>query len=436
MIFQEPMTALNPLMRCGRQVTEAIRAHRKASRQQARRRTLELLKEVRLPYPEKAFHAFPHELSGGQRQRVMIAMAIACEPGILIADEPTTALDIVVRAGILSLLRELREKYGLAILFITHDLGMISGFADELLVMHEGRIVETGPVRQVFQRPAHPYTKNLLGFLGQGGKVRQDTGSGTGEPLLRTENLSVRFHQKDGKAFQAVRDVCLSVLPGEVLGLVGESGCGKTTLGRTLLRLKDPSAGSIIFQNLNITGLRGRKLKATRRDMQIVFQDPFSSLNPRMTIGTAITEPMKAHGIGMNNADRKEKALRLLDKTGLDRDFFHRYPHELSGGQRQRACIARALSVKPRFIVFDESVSALDVAVQAQILELLEELRKSFGLTYIFISHDLSVVRSFAHRIAVMKDGRIVEEASAGQLFLHPASDYTRQMIDALPMIH
>jgi peptide/nickel transport system ATP-binding protein len=473
MIFQEPMTSLNPVTRCGNQVVEAVRAHQAISRSEAKKKVLEIFREVLLPMPEEIFYAYPHELSGGQKQRVMIAMAVASRPDVLIADEPTTALDVTVQKSIIQLLKDLQLKYGMAILFITHDLGLVSGVADDLLVMKNGKIVESGPVRDVFSNPRHPYTRGLMACrpplnvsLERLQTVSDFIQTEAGEnkaphlhywirdekkyaeklreiyqqkPLLETENLVTGFPVKNRGAggrseIRAVDGVSLRVFPGEVLGLVGESGCGKTTLGRSILRLVEPTGGKIRFGEHNFLDIKRATLKKMRKDLQIIFQDPYSSLNPKMTIGAAIKEPMTAHGIGKNMKERRKMTLELMEKVGLDQSFFHRYPHELSGGQRQRVCIARALSVQPGFIVCDESVSALDVSVQAQVLNLLKELKEEFDLTYIFISHDLSVVKFISDRIAVMKDGKIIETGTADEIFSKPKSDETKKLIAAIPV--
>jgi len=399
-------------------------------------------------------------------------MAVASRPDILIADEPTTALDVTVQKSILQLLKDLQLKYGMAILFITHDLGLISGIADDLLVMKNGEIVESGPVKDVFSSPKHPYTRGLLAcrppldislkklptindFLQPDPGVNKDilflslkrdekqyqeklNEIYLRKPLLETDSLITYFPLKARRGagrsiIKAVDSVSLNVFPGEVLGLVGESGCGKTTLGRSILRLIEPTGGKIRFQGLDLMEIHGRKLKRLRKDIQIIFQDPYSSLNPKMTVGAAITEPMTVHGIGRDHRERREITFELLEKTGLDKKFFYRYPHELSGGQRQRVCIARALSVQPKFIVCDESVSALDVSVQAQVLNLLQELKEEFGFTYIFISHDLSVVKFISDRIAVMKDGKIIETGMADEVYRSPKSEYTKKLIGAIP---
>ena len=439
MIFQEPMTSLNPVTRCGNQVVEAVRAHRRISRHEAKKKTLEIFREVLLPAPEDIFNAYPHELSGGQKQRVMIAIAVASRPDILIADEPTTALDVTVQKSIIHLLKDLQSKYGMAVLFITHDLGLIHGIADELLVMKNGKIVESGQVNDIFSDPKHPYTRELLAYK----RLMDTSPDKTGfiqvkEPLLETFNLKTYFPGRSHSAGQrvekkAVDDVSLKVFPGEILGLVGESGCGKTTLGRSILRLIEPTGGKIRFRDIDLTGLRRGAMKKIRKDIQIIFQDPYSSLNPKLQVGTAITEPMAVHGIGRDRHDRRKMALSLLEKVGLDQKYFHRYPHELSGGQRQRVCIARALSLQPKFIICDESVSALDITVSTQVLKLLLELKEEFGFTYIFISHDLSVVNYISDRIAVMKDGKIVETGNTNEIYHHPKSEYTKNLIDSIP---
>jgi peptide/nickel transport system ATP-binding protein len=472
MIFQEPMTSLNPVTKCGNQVVEAIRAHQDISGREAKLKTIEIFREVSLPNPEELFYAYPHELSGGQKQRVMIAMAISSRPDILIADEPTTALDVTVQKSIIQLLKDLQSKYGMAILFITHDLGLVSGIADDLLVMKDGKIVESGPVKEIFTAPKHPYTRGLLAcrppldislqrlptisdFMKADASENRDNlflllkrdemnyreklaGIYQERPILETEDLKTYFHLKANRGarrtvVKAVDGVSLKVYPGEVLGLVGESGCGKTSLGRSILRLIEPTDGKICFRDINLMKIKGKFLKKLRKDFQIIFQDPYSSLNPKMRIGKAITEVMTVHGIGRNLRERRENTFKLLERTGLDKKLFYRYPHELSGGQRQRVCIARALSVMPKFIVCDESVSALDVSVQAQVLNLLNELKEEFGFTYIFISHDLSVVKFISDRIAVMKDGKILETGMADEVYHFPKSEYTRKLIAAIP---
>ena len=479
MIFQEPMTSLNPVYKCGFQVSEMILQHesRSALRQaqgppvsktEAKRRVIELFKQVMLPRPEAIYNSYPHELSGGQKQRVMIAMAIACKPKVLIADEPTTALDVTVQLEILKLLRQLQAETGMGMIFITHDLGVVAEIADDVAVMHNGEILERGAVADILNHPKHPYTQGLLAcrppmgvrlkrlpivkeFLDgqwQGGKEqilndlqilpkerKQHLETlYSREPLLKVEHLKTWYPLRKGilnKVYghvKAVDDVSLEVFEGETLGLVGESGCGKTTLGRSILRLAEPTGGKVWFDGIDVTALKGSDLRNFRKQAQIVFQDPYSSLNPRMTIGEAIAEPMKVHGVFHRDA-----VCDLLEQVGLQAAHYDRYPHELSGGQRQRVCIARALAVNPRLIICDESVSALDVSVQAQVLNLLNRLKQERNLTYIFISHDLGVVRFMSDRVVVMFNGKPVEMNDADALFEHPQNAYTQKLIDALP---
>ncbi len=489
MIFQEPMTSLNPVMRCGNQVAEVLIHHKRMSKAEARRECVRLFEEVLLPRPESVYDSYPHQLSGGQKQRVMIAMALACNPALLIADEPTTALDVTVQKSILELIRQLQVKYKMAVIFITHDLGVVAQLAHEVVVMYKGRIVEQGAIAELFRNPKHPYTKGLLACRPPLGKRPerllsvsdfmtatkaqdpfglQDTNKEeyvhcepsisvreitveerktrhkilySKHPLLTVTGLKTWFPIKSGilartKGFvKAVDDVSFEVYPGETLGLVGESGCGKTTLGRSILRLAEPSEGSIRFDGQEIMKLNPKALRNMRRQMQIIFQDPYSSLNPRMTIGLAITEPMQVHGLYVSNQQRQEKAFELLEKVQLKPEHFYRYPHEFSGGQRQRICIARALALQPRFIICDESVSALDVSVQAQVLNLLNQLKADLGFTYIFISHDLNVVKYMSDRLIVMREGRIQEEGDADTVYAHPNSDYTKGLINAIPTL-
>lgn len=473
MIFQEPMSSLNPVFTCGNQVSETIRQHRDVSKKVARELTLELFREVKLPRPEEIVRSYPHQLSGGQKQRVMIAMAISCQPKLLIADEPTTALDVTVQKDILRLLLDLQQAYGMSIMFITHDLGVVSDIAERVVVMYKGKIVESGFTSRVFDHPEHAYTKGLLAcrpplekrpprlmtvqdFMNAeqdaqamlSGPVVKNYSKErasrqqelyAGKPILSVENLSTWFPLKKnilGKPagyVKAVDDVSLEVFPGETLGLVGESGCGKTTLGRTILRLVEQHAGRITFNKKDISNIKGAALRKIRKSIQIVFQDPYSSLNPRLTIGAAVEEPMIVHGLCMRKQERKALVSDLLKQVGLDESYAYRYPHELSGGQRQRACIARALAVDPGFIVCDESVSALDVSVQAQVLNLLNKLKRERNLTYIFISHDLSVVKYMSDRMAVMENGKIVEIGDADQVYANPEKEYTRKLIRAIP---
>lgn len=467
MIFQEPMTSLNPAYRCGRQVMENILEHEKVSHKEARLRTLALFNEVMLPDPERTFNAYPHQVSGGQKQRVMIAMALACNPEILIADEPTTALDVTVQKTILELLRNLQNKYKISMIFISHNLDVIAEIADSVLVMYKGKVVEKGKIESIFIYPQHPYTKGLLAcrpplserprrlkviadFLDNRAtgkneiisKSERDIAHSTlfkQSPILKVENLCTAFAirrnllSRSKKVQVAVDHISFDVYPGETLGLVGESGCGKTTLGRSILRLIEPNSGRTIYEGKDLNDLNTQGLHQIRKKMQIIFQDPYSSLNPRMSIGEAIMEPMRTNNLYSSEKSRKEKAMELLSRTGLEVSHFKRYPHEFSGGQRQRICIARTLAVEPEFIICDESVSALDVSVQAQILNLLNELKEEYRLTYLFISHDLSVVRYMSDRLMVMHRGKIHEIGEADQVFNHPESEYTRLLLDAIP---
>jgi peptide/nickel transport system ATP-binding protein len=467
MIFQEPMTSLNPAYRCGKQVMENILEHEKVTRSEARTRTLNLFREVMLPDPESIFKAYPHQVSGGQKQRVMIAMALACNPDILIADEPTTALDVTVQKTILELLHTLQKKHTISLVFISHNLDVIAEIAADVLVMFRGEIVEKGPIKQIFNHPQHPYTKGLLAcrpplgkrplrlktiadfidgkeieddsFINLTERQKQHSKLYSEQPILKTEGIHTIFTVKRNiadkpiKQYKAVNNVSFEVYPGETLGLVGESGCGKTTLGRTILRLVEPSSGNTIYKNTQVNNLKANDLRALRKNIQIIFQDPYSSLNPRITIGEAIIEPMRIHKLHENEIARKAKVAELLLKVGLEASHYGRYPHEFSGGQRQRICIARALAVEPEFIICDESVSALDVSVQAQVLNLLNNLKKEFGLTYLFISHDLSVVRYMSDRLMVMKNGEIQEMGEADEVYTNPQSEYTRLLLDAIP---
>ncbi len=461
MIFQEPMTSLNPVLTCGNQVMEALLLHKKGTKAEARRRTIKWFEKVKLPDPEGAFNRYPHQLSGGQKQRVMIAMAMCCEPSLLICDEPTTALDVTVQKTILELIKELQQSSGMGVIFITHDLGVVAEIANRAAVMYKGAIVEQGTTEQLFHTPAHPYTKALLAcrpvnhqrgqrlpvvadFM-EPGQVQSVKSApvlvkeSKPEILLSAEKLSVWFPEKKnmlGKALlynKAVDEVSFEVYKGETLGLVGESGCGKTTLGRALLRLIEPTAGKIIYNQTDLTARKKESLKELRKEIQIIFQDPYSSLNPRLTIGAAIAEPMKVHQLHATDKQRKDKVVELLEKVNLRPEHFNRYPHEFSGGQRQRIVIARALALNPSFIVCDESVSALDVSVQAQVLNLLNDLKREFGFTVIFISHDLSVVRYISDRIMVMNKGRIEESGAADEIYLHPRSAYTQKLISSIP---
>jgi peptide/nickel transport system ATP-binding protein len=478
MIFQEPMSSLNPVFTCGHQVAEAIRAHEKMSLGQAKEMCIGLFEKVKLPDPAAIYSRYPHQLSGGQKQRVMIAMAMSCRPSLLICDEPTTALDTTVQKTILQLIRELQQAENMGVIFITHDLGVVAEIADRALVLYKGKVVEEGSVWELFSKPRHPYTRALLncrpGLHRRGERLpvvgdfmqtygspaneqddrplpgepnqppQQQSGSGnpmrpTDQPLIQVQDLCVWYPSR--KTFlgrildytKAVDGVSFTVFKGETLGLVGESGCGKTTLGRALLRLTNPSSGRILFEGNDLSAYRSEALKKLRKDIQIIFQDPYSSLNPRLTIGSAIAETMKVHHLAGNGQKRKEKVMELLDKVSLRPEHFSRYPHEFSGGQRQRIVIARALALSPSFIVCDESVSALDVSVQAQVLNLLNDLKKEFGFTIVFISHDLSVVRYISDRIMVMNKGKIEETGDAETVYHTPQAAYTRRLIAAIP---
>jgi len=481
MIFQEPMTSLNPMMTVGEQVAEAIVLHEDASREEARARTLKLFNEVEIPDAERRLDTYPHEMSGGQKQRVMIAMALACNPKLLIADEPTTALDVTIQAQILELLRKLRDERGMSILFITHDLGVIAEIADNVAVMFQGHLLEFGNVLEVYANPQHPYTRSLLACRPSlDSKYRRLPTTSTfmeweldddeqlqvkvkdvteadlkaletagrdkmpvmeGAPLLAVKNLEVHFPTRGGavgEVVKAVDGVDLEVWPGQTLGLVGESGCGKTTIGRALLGLVRPGGGvhlggSVTYDGQELIGMPDRERAAYRRRMQIIFQDPYSSLNPRMTVGTMIAEPMILHSLYATKRERLDRTVVLLEEVGLGGEHVNRYPHEFSGGQRQRISVARALAVSPDFIVCDESVSALDVSVQAQVLNLLCDLQAKHGLTYIFISHDLSVVKFMSDTMAVMNAGRIVEYGPSDAIYANPAEAYTRRLIEAVP---
>ncbi len=477
MIFQEPMTSLNPVLTCGEQVMEAILLHQPVSKKTAREQVISLFKEVQLPTPEQMFDRYPHQLSGGQKQRVMIAMAMSCRPRVLIADEPTTALDVTVQKTILELMQKLQAEYNMGIMFITHDLGVIAELADSVVVMYKGNIVEQGPVLKVFSDPKHPYTKSLLAcrppldfrvkrlpvvsdFMtrDQDGNIvevqgetimnnrvtREERAAALSELYQRRKILELK-HVKTwypskkslfGKVLdytRAVDDVSFDVYEGETLGLVGESGCGKSTLGRTILKLTEGVGGEVLYWGEDLVKMKEKDFRKHRKDMQIIFQDPYSSLNPRITVGQAIQEPMRIHNILNSEKERREKVLTLLRRVGLEEKHYDRYPHEFSGGQRQRICIARTLALSPKFIICDESVSALDVSVQAQVLNLLNELKKEFRFTYIFISHDLSVVKFMSDRMVVMQKGKIVEMGDADQIYNDPQSDYTKKLIHAIP---
>ena len=469
MIFQEPMTSLNPVMKCGKQVMEVIRLHQKVSKAEAKTKTIHLFNEVMLPQPETVFEKYPHELSGGQKQRVMIAMAISCNPLLLIADEPTTALDVTVQKTILELLKNLQRKHNMSVIFITHDLGVVAEIADKIAVMYKGKIVEMGNAKEIIISPQHPYTKGLMACrpnmetrlekLPTVGDFMQNADSfdyksiSTEErfknhniiyhqtPILSIKELNVDFVTKRNifgritASFKAVKNISFDVFEGETLGLVGESGCGKTTLGRSILQLIEASSGKIVYKGKTLTELSSQEMRKLRQKLQIIFQDPYSSLNPRITIGNAIMEPLKVHNLYQSDKQRKNRVIELLERVDMNESQFNRYPHEFSGGQRQRICIARTLALNPELIICDESVSALDVSVQAQVLNLLNELKKDFKFTYIFISHDLSVVKFMSDRMIVMQKGEIVEMGESDAIYRNPASDYTRKLISSIPGI-
>jgi len=464
MIFQEPMSSLNPSMTCGKQVEEVLLQHNHCTKKEAKAEVLALFEKVQLPRVAQMYTSYPHQLSGGQKQRVVIAMAIACKPKLLIADEPTTALDVTVQKEIILLLKALQKENQMGIIFISHDLSLVSEIADHILVMYQGNIVERGETTALFSNPQHEYTKALLKSK-PSLDVRlkklptiQDVLAGTVSdvvvtkqerqrhhehiyakaPLLEVKNVSKSFYSNAGlfgtsTEVKAVDDVSFSLYEGETLGLVGESGCGKSTLGNVILQLDKATKGQILYKGTDITKLSKREIRALRKEIQLIFQDPFASLNPRIPIGTAILEPMKVHGLYANDAERKEKVLELLERVGLDASYYGRYPHEFSGGQRQRIGIARTIALQPKLIICDESVSALDISVQAQVLNLLNELKDNFGFTYIFISHDLAVVKYIADQLLVMNAGHIEELGEADEIYANPKSSYTQKLIDAIP---
>lgn len=463
MIFQEPMSSLNPVISCGKQVAETLILHNRITAKEAKVQTIALFEKVKLQQADKIYDCYPHQLSGGQKQRVMIAMAISCNPSLLIADEPTTALDVTTQKSILQLLKELQKELGMSMIFISHDLGVVSHIADKIAVMRNGEIVETNTKENIFKSPQHYYTKGLLackpplnvklkrlpvvddflsstGFDIAGNFTEENSANNflNENTFLQTENLSVEFKREEGifrrsvGKFKAVDNVSLQIKKGEVLGIAGESGSGKTTLGRAILKLTPLTGGKIIFNGTDISSLEESSFRPLRKKMQIIFQDPYSSLNPKMTVGNAIEEVVSFHKIVSGKAETRNETIRLLKQVGLDENYCNRYPHELSGGQRQRICIARALAVKPEFLVCDECVSALDVSVQATILNVLKELKEEFNLTMLFISHDLSVLSFMCDRIAVMKDGKIEEENTTEELFNNPQSSYTKQLLEAV----
>jgi len=457
-IFQEPMTSLNPVFTVGEQIAEVLRLHMGMSPRQARARVAELLNEVGIPDPQLRVNSFPHEMSGGQQQRVMIAMAIACEPKLLIADEPTTALDVTIQKQILDLIASLQQRHHMSVLFITHDLGVVGEIADHVVVMQNGSIQEQGPVKAIFEHPQHPYTKALLAcrprldrrpkrlpviddfIKGTASQKLEERPRGTspGDPIiLEVKSLNKTFFLKEGlfgkRAVPAVKNVSFQLPRGKTLGLVGESGSGKTTVGLTLMRLHDATSGEVLFEGKDLLSLTEREMMAYRRRIQIIFQNPYASLNPRMTVGQILVEPMKIHSIGKDEGERVEMAFALLKRVGLSEQSFYKYPHEFSGGQRQRIAIARCLTMKPDVLICDESVSALDVSVQAQVLNLLQDLQDEYGLSYIFISHDLAVVKYISDRVMVMSDGNIVEMADSDEIYRHPREEYTRKLLSSIP---
>ncbi len=464
MIFQEPMSSLNPSMKCGKQVLEILLKHTSLKKSAARSEVLSLFHKVKLPDPDRAYNAYPHELSGGQKQRIMIAMAIACKPKLLIADEPTTALDVTVQKEIIALLKSLQTEYKMSILFISHDLSLVSEIADHVAVMYQGKVVEYGTANAIFHAPEKEYTKALINarppmnvrykklptisdFLEDATQNPEIITTKDRElqhqklyskpPLLEVINVKKSYFSKAGlfgtSEFRAVDGVSFKLYEGETLGLVGESGCGKSTLGNTILQLDKADEGQILYKGQDITQLSSKEIRVLRKEIQLIFQDPFASLNPRLTVGNAIMEPMKVHNLYTNDKERKEKVLELLKRVSLDENHFNRYPHEFSGGQRQRIGIARTIALRPKLIVCDESVSALDISVQAQVLNLLNELKENFGFTYIFISHDLAVVKYMSNQLLVMNNGNIEEHGDADQIYQNPQKEYTKKLIEAIP---
>ena len=464
MIFQEPMSSLNPSLKCGFQVEEILKEHTKLSQKDIKATVLALFEKVKLPNPDKIYERYPHEISGGQKQRVMIAMAIACKPKILIADEPTTALDVTVQKEIILLLKELQQETGMSILFISHDLSLVSEIANRVLVMYRGEIVEQGNAQDIFNNPVNTYTKALISsrpslnvrlerlptiqdYLAntvnptevtpQQREVRLNA-LYSQKPLLEVMNVEKEYVSSAGLfgknvTFKAVNDVSFKLYEGETLGLVGESGCGKSTLGNAILQLDKATAGKIVYRGKDLTKLSTKEIRTLRKEIQIIFQDPYSSLNPRITVGKAIMEPMQVHKLYANDKERREKTIEILNRVGLGEEHFNRYPHEFSGGQRQRIGIARTIALQPKLIVCDESVSALDISVQAQVLNLLNELKENFGFTYLFISHDLAVVKYMSDQVLVMNKGKIEEMNEADALYAHPKKEYTKKLIAAIP---
>ena len=459
-IFQEPMTSLNPVFSCGDQIAETLRLHTGMTRKQAWTRAEELMHEVGIPTPKLRMHSFPHEMSGGQQQRVMIAMAIACEPKLLIADEPTTALDVTIQKQILDLIAALQQKHHMSVLFITHDLAVVGEIADHVVVMQSGEIKEKGTAKMIFEAPQHPYTKALLScrpnvnerpkrlpviddFMRPEGlrpeNITQQTRGYAADDqiVLDVKHLSKKFQLKDGlfkkREVAAVKDASFKLARGKTLGLVGESGSGKTTVGLTLMRLHDASGGEVLFDGVDLLKLSEREMMKYKRRIQIVFQNPYASLNPRFTVGQILLEPMVIHNIGANEQERVQMAMALLKRVGLPEASFYKYPHEFSGGQRQRIAIARCLTMKPDVLICDESVSALDVSVQAQVLNLLQDLQDEYKMSYIFISHDLAVVKYISDQVMVMSEGDVIEVANADDIYLNPQQEYTKQLLGSIP---
>lgn len=464
MIFQEPMSALNPSLKCGKQVSEILKLHLNLKSSEAKKETILLFEKVKLPRPNEIFNSYPHQISGGQMQRVMIAMAIACKPKLLIADEPTTALDVTVQKEIISLLKSIQQETKMAMLFISHDLNLVSEIADRVMVMYKGDVVENASTIEIFKNPKAEYTKALLkarpaldvrlailptiasiadkSFVPKEVKpterAKKHKHIYTQVPILEITNLKKYYFSNMGlfaknKIVKAVDNISFSVFEGETLGLVGESGCGKSTLGRTILQLEKASSGSINYKGKELTTLTKTEIRNLRKEIQIIFQDPYSSLNPRLQIGQALMEPMEVHRLGKSKKERKQKALLLLERVGLNESYFNRYPHELSGGQRQRVGIARTIAVEPKLVICDESVSALDISVQAQVLNVLNELKNDFGFTYIFISHDLAVVKYMADQLLVMNKGKIEELGDADEIYANPQTEYTKKLVGAIP---
>ena len=464
MIFQEPMSALNPSLKCGFQVSEILRLHLRMNASEAKKETLSLFEKVKLPRPAEIYNSYPHQISGGQMQRVMIAMAIACKPKLLIADEPTTALDVTVQKEILSLLRSIQQEKKMAMIFISHDLSLVSEIADRVVVMYKGDIVENATTEEIFKNPKAEYTKALLASrpslnvrlaklptiasiadksfkpreVKPAERAKRHKNIYTKKPILEISNLEKYYFSNVGlfgkkEIVKAVDDISFTVFEGETLGLVGESGCGKSTLGRTILQLEKATGGSIKYREKELTKLSTSEIRSLRKEIQIIFQDPYSSLNPRLMIGQALIEPMEVHGLCKSTKERKERVLSLLERVGLNASYFYRYPHELSGGQRQRVGIARTIVVEPKLVICDESVSALDISVQAQVLNLLNELKNDFGFTYIFISHDLAVVKYMSDQLLVMNKGKIEELGDADEIYENPQTNYSKKLIEAIP---